>query len=108
MHPYTRALAAAVPVFDPAIEAGRRLKPADETALASGATLTTSGCPYRPRCPFAEDVCSTTEPELVELRPGQLAACHVVARIANEPSTKGVWLATTPRRTPWVHGSNGS
>ncbi len=41
-----------------------------------------SGCPYNPRCPLAEEVCLRSDPPLLELAPGHLAACHVAAREA--------------------------
>jgi oligopeptide/dipeptide ABC transporter ATP-binding protein len=85
LHPYTRALAEAVPVPDPAREAERRVRLAGEAMPTPGASVVTSGCPYRPRCPLAEEVCRTVRPELAELKPGHLAACHVAAR--NETET---------------------
>ena len=78
LHPYTRALAAAVPVPDPVLEAERR-----ETERESVRTLLAepeSGCPYHPRCPLAEQVCRELDPTLLVLAPGHLAACHVAAR----------------------------
>jgi peptide/nickel transport system ATP-binding protein len=33
------------------------------------------GCTFRPRCPYAADVC-LTEPPLAEVAPGRLSACH--------------------------------
>jgi oligopeptide/dipeptide ABC transporter ATP-binding protein len=87
-HPYTRALAAAVPVPDP----GRRLNeavPFGATSIA-GADVTTDvdvevkteGCPYLPRCPLAEQVCAELAPQLVAVEPGHLVACHVALRSA--------------------------
>ena len=85
LHPYTRALAQAVPVPDPAREAARRERIAGEPVGAPGAPATDAGCAYRPRCPLAEDMCRTTRPELIELRPAHLVACHVARRVASTP-----------------------
>ena len=39
------------------------------------------GCSFHPRCPLFEGgLCDGEVPELVDIRPGQSAACHVVAR----------------------------
>ena len=80
LHPYTRALAAAVPVPDPVLEAERREnEPESAPALLAEPE---SGCPYHPRCPLAEQICLEIDPALVVLAPGHLAACHVAARSA--------------------------
>jgi peptide/nickel transport system ATP-binding protein len=34
------------------------------------------GCRFSPRCPYAQDLCRTKEPELEEAMPGHLVACH--------------------------------
>jgi oligopeptide/dipeptide ABC transporter ATP-binding protein len=78
LHPYTRALADAVPAPDPELEARRR-RPAVGEALLLGAEAT-DGCPYHPRCPLAEDICRSQVPALLELRPARTVACHVAAR----------------------------
>ena len=80
LHPYTAALQQAVPIADPAIEAGRHVEtlvgevpdPADPPP----------GCPFHPRCPLAEDICRDVRPALIELTAGHEAACHVAARNA--------------------------
>jgi peptide/nickel transport system ATP-binding protein len=35
-----------------------------------------SGCRFRTRCPFAEDVCATTEPQIRAVGPDHFVACH--------------------------------
>ena len=35
-----------------------------------------SGCHFHPRCPYAQEICKTEDPPVVEYRPGQRAACH--------------------------------
>jgi oligopeptide/dipeptide ABC transporter ATP-binding protein len=84
LHPYTRALAAAVPVADPALaQRGSDGGGDGEARSAAGEAAGSEpegGCPYRPRCPLAIDVCASAMPELSELRPGHLAACHVAAQ----------------------------
>ncbi|MBD2845387.1 ABC transporter ATP-binding protein [Paenibacillus sp. IB182496] len=34
------------------------------------------GCPFHPRCAYAEDRCRQIKPELLEHAPGHLASCH--------------------------------
>jgi oligopeptide/dipeptide ABC transporter ATP-binding protein len=78
LHPYTRALAAAVPLPDPTLARAARAEAIGEQAM----TEVEAGCPYRPRCPLAEPVCAEIDPPLLELAPGHWAACHVAAREA--------------------------
>jgi oligopeptide/dipeptide ABC transporter ATP-binding protein len=77
-HPYTRALTAAVPVPDPDMRSSSDARMADkgETVVEQPPDI---GCPYRPRCPLAIDVCATVHPPLLALRPNHDAACHVAA-----------------------------
>jgi oligopeptide transport system ATP-binding protein len=74
LHPYTHALLSAVPIPDPDIEAQK------ERVIIKGdlpsAIDPPSGCPFRTRCPLAQDVCSVEMPPLIEHRPGHFAACH--------------------------------
>ena len=78
LHPYTRALAEAVPLPDPELEAKRRQAAVGEAP--SFGPEPTQGCPYSPRCPLVEEVCRSQAPELRELQPNHAAACHVAAR----------------------------
>lgn len=72
-HPYTRALLAAVPRPDPRY-------PLPETGLLPGELLSgldpPSGCRFRTRCPRSEARCAAERPELREVAPGHLVACH--------------------------------
>jgi oligopeptide/dipeptide ABC transporter ATP-binding protein len=90
-HPYTRALAAAVPAPDPVLDEQRRERGL-ERPLAVVAEPP-SGCPYHPRCPLAEAICLELDPPLVALAPAHLAACHVAAREAGVATTAGRPLA---------------
>ena len=76
-HPYTQALLSSVPV--PAPELAARGAPL-EGEVADPANPPT-GCYFHPRCPFAQDVCRTTEPPLGEVSPGHLASCHFAAEL---------------------------
>ena len=46
------------------------------------------GCPFHPRCQFAEAVCSQTMPATLEVGPGHHVACHLV-----KPMKQGVVTA---------------
>ncbi len=71
-HPYTRALLAAVPVPDPShVYTAVPIK----GELPSPIDLP-SGCRFRTRCLFVQDICSKVAPPLVEVAPGHTAECH--------------------------------
>jgi peptide/nickel transport system ATP-binding protein len=73
LHPYTQALLAAVPTPDPHV---RRTEPLPEGEIPN-AIDPPSGCRFHPRCPIARlPHCADEEPQLRELRPGHLVACH--------------------------------
>ena len=72
-HPYTRALIAAAPIPDPR---ARRLTSPIEGDLPNPLEPP-SGCHFHTRCPFAQPVCCSERPELVDGGvPGHPAACH--------------------------------
>lgn len=72
LHPYTKALLAAVPVPDPK---KRRTEPMPEGEIPNPIDPP-SGCRFHPRCPIAQPDCSKEEPKLRELLPGHFVACH--------------------------------
>jgi oligopeptide transport system ATP-binding protein len=76
LHPYTRALLAAVPVPDPTVEAGREFRPVKGEVPSP--INPPSGCVFHPRCPIAVEGCKQARPELRELRPGHWVACSQV------------------------------
>jgi oligopeptide transport system ATP-binding protein len=76
LHPYTRALLAAVPVPDPTVEATRSFQPV--SGEVPSPINPPPGCVFHPRCPLAVAECRQTRPELRELRPGHWVACSQV------------------------------
>jgi oligopeptide/dipeptide ABC transporter ATP-binding protein len=72
-HPYTKALLSAVPIPDPAVEAGR------EHVVLGGEVPSPlnppAGCVFHPRCPIAVPECREGVPELREISPDHRAAC---------------------------------
>ncbi len=77
LHPYTRALLAAVPVPDPTIEAGRSFQAV--RGEVPSPINPPSGCVFHPRCTMAVEGCKQSRPELRELRPGHWVACSEVS-----------------------------
>jgi len=73
LHPYTRALLAAVPVPEPGIS--RRGRFALSGEVPSALNIPT-GCRLRGRCPLAQEIC--TQPvQLREVAPRHWVACHL-------------------------------
>jgi oligopeptide transport system ATP-binding protein len=70
-HPYSRALLAAVPSLQPGAPIHRPLEGSVPSPVAPP-----SGCRFHTRCPIAQTICTTVEPELRTVGPQQWAACH--------------------------------
>jgi peptide/nickel transport system ATP-binding protein len=73
VHPYTRALVSNVPVPDPTLKHDK-ISVKGETPSALDIP---SGCRFHPRCPYADEVCGTKEPELVIVGRDRYSACHL-------------------------------
>ena len=93
-HPYTQLLVASAPdpdnlggglhSFHPASSQppdGTARPPADGAARGAAtyqpaaANLADRGCPFSPRCPFADDRCRAEDPALLPVTPVRAAAC---------------------------------
>ncbi|HEX6682157.1 MAG TPA: oligopeptide/dipeptide ABC transporter ATP-binding protein [Candidatus Limnocylindrales bacterium] len=73
-HPYTSALAKAVPVPNPLLAQQIQATVVGEVPDPANPP---SGCPFHPRCPLAEDVCRAEEPKLRILSDDRSVACHL-------------------------------
>jgi oligopeptide/dipeptide ABC transporter ATP-binding protein len=71
LHPYTRALMAAIPIPDPTLKRERIILKGDVPSPLNPP----KGCRFHPRCPVAIDKCSVEEPAYREARPEHWVAC---------------------------------
>ncbi len=104
LHPYTRALIAAVPVPDPAVEL-RRARTLLHGEVPSPLNPP-SGCRLHPRCPHAMPMCSTVAPQPREVAPGHVVACHLYAEPAG--GEQAARVETTGREHPLATPSNAA
>ena len=88
MHPYTVSLLSAIPVPDPLVESQREriVLRGDPPSPASPP----SGCRFHTRCWLRERLgnperCETEDPELREMRPRHVVACHFADELREEP-----------------------
>jgi peptide/nickel transport system ATP-binding protein len=77
-HPYSKGLISAIPIPDPDVE---RAKDTDgPKGEIPSAINPPSGCRFRTRCPFAQQLCAEQEPLLRSFGPNHEAACHFPLR----------------------------
>jgi oligopeptide/dipeptide ABC transporter ATP-binding protein len=72
-HPYTKALIDTIPVADPTARVERDGHIMGELPSSVDPP---SGCRFRTRCPFAQEICAQEEPALRAFDDGHVAACH--------------------------------
>ena len=75
LHPYTKALLSAVPIPDPLVGKSRK-RIMLEGELPSPINPP-SGCPFRTRCPYANEKCANEMPKMKEIN-GRKVACHML------------------------------
>lgn len=74
LHPYTQMLLEAVLI--PVPDAERLHGGTGVIGETAAAWEHESGCPFAERCSRVHDLCREKNPELIEVAPGHLAACH--------------------------------
>ncbi len=74
IHPYTKALLSALPVAKP----GAKRAAIELKGSVGNPVNPKPGCRFVERCPYAgiKDICHEVTPELKEIEPGHVAACH--------------------------------
>jgi peptide/nickel transport system ATP-binding protein len=103
LHPYTISLLSAVPIPDPVVEKQR------ETILLAGDLPSPANpppaCRFHTRCPYMQPTrCQDEVPQLRELEPGHVVACHWAEQIrAGElkPQEREVVMGAAPAVHEW-------
>jgi oligopeptide/dipeptide ABC transporter ATP-binding protein len=72
-HPYTAALLSAIP---PGLRGGVKRERVKITGRPPSPLNPPSGCRFRTRCPAAEQTCAEVVPQMREIAPGHVVACH--------------------------------
>lgn len=74
LHPYTKALLAAVPTID--FDKGEKKRELIRGELPSP-LFPPSGCVFHTRCPYAKDICKEQCPDMKEVEKGHRVMCHL-------------------------------
>ena len=81
LHPYTQALISSIPQPDPQV----RLQTSTLQGDIPSSVRPPPGCRFHPRCPYAQAICRSSEPELREIRSGHWSACHFAETFLDGP-----------------------
>lgn len=79
LHPYTKALLSAIPVPRIHNRPERMLLKGEITSPVNPKPI----CRFANRCSLAKEICSSEEPELLEVSPGHFVACHCCKNCKN-------------------------
>ena len=87
LHPYAEALLSAVPEPDPnhASTRNRIILKGDVPSPANPP----KGCNFSTRCPRVFDRCRLEKPDLVQVEPGRMVACHLYPATTNPAGSTG-------------------
>lgn len=97
-HPYTQSLLAAAPVPDAHLQKQRRLTRVSARVASSDAAVA-PGCPFAPRCVYAEDRCYATRPSSEMTPAGSEVSCHRWRELASAVDLPTERPAVAPLRT---------
>ncbi len=86
LHPYTRALLAAVPIPDPTVRR-KRIPLSGEISTASNPP---SGCLFHPRCPDRFEPCDKVSPPLIPKGNGRLVRCLLYRTVSTTQANETV------------------
>src|SRR5690606_1553735 len=73
LHPYTERLMAAIPNVDPTVRR-KRVELSGDVPSPVDIPL---GCRFASRCPYAAELCTAIDPELLEAAPDHRVRCHL-------------------------------
>ena len=72
LHPYTEALLNAIPTTDEKLEDGPEILEGDIPSPVNPP----KGCKFHTRCKYCTEICTQVVPQMEEVRPGHMVACH--------------------------------
>jgi oligopeptide/dipeptide ABC transporter ATP-binding protein len=79
LHPYTKSLLSSIPVADP------RVRMSEKRIILEGDVRSPinpkPGCRFASRCRYAKEICHQETPEIKEVLPNRMVACHLVEEI---------------------------